>query len=682
MGSPERTLIAQLLKQYLRPRESLTVDEWADRYRALAGETSAEPGPWRTDRTPYLRQIMQDLSSDSPWEEVALMFGTQLGKSESGLNWLGYNIDHDPGPMLLILPTVDIGKRFSKQRLSPMVRESPVLRAKIREARSRDSGNTTLVKEFPGGLLVVTGANSAAGLASMPSRMLYADEVDDYPDDVDGQGEPLGLATARQDTFARRKRLLSSSPKRPPGFSTIEARFNAGTRFRYHVPCPHCQALQILEWGGREVPHGLKWIGQDPSTAHYVCRACGAVIEEHHKPAMLAGGQWIADNPHAAVRSYHLSSLYSPLGWLSWATIVREFLAAAADLAAGKTTAMKTWVNTRLALTWNEPGARLQGHALRERAKLAGAHRLREVPAAVWVLTAGVDVQDNRLEVSVWGWGPGEEEALVDHQVLPGDPAQQDLWERLDAYLAGRFRHVRGGTLGIEAVAIDTGGHFTHTVYSYVRDRSPGRRLESGGVAWVQRFYAIKGQERPGLPVKGKGAPVDVNWRGKLITRGVMLWHVGTNSAKDWWYARLKHEARGPGFVHVPADVSDEWCEQMTVESRVAARTARGVRMVWACPPGKRNEAWDCAVYALFAAHALGLDRYTQTMWDRIIERVAPLQGSLLAVEPDGPDGDAAIEPAESVEGQSVDDDRSASIVAAAAWQPPRAAGWRPRHLR
>ena len=667
MGAPERDLVLALFRQYLQPRESLDVDEWADRYRVLGGETSAEPGLWRTDRTPYLRQIMRDLSSESLVEEVVLQFGTQLGKSESGLNWLGYCIDHDPGPMMLILPTVDIAKRFSKQRLAPMVREAPVLRSKIRESRSRDSGNTTLVKEFPGGLLVVTGANSAAGLASMPSRVLYADEVDDYPDDVDGQGEPLGLAVARQDTFARRKRLLSSSPKRPPGFSTIEARYNAGTRCRYWVPCPHCGEHQVLEWGGKEVGHGLKWIGNDPSTAHYVCRHCGALIEEHHKPAMLAAGEWRGENPLASVRSYHLSSLYSPLGWLSWATIVREFLEAAAALVAGKTAPMKTWRNTRLALTWAEPGARLAVHTLRERAKLDGAHWMRCVPASGLALTAGVDVQDNRLEVSVWGWGSGDEVALVDHQVLPGDPAQADLWERLDAYLGSRFVHELGGTLGIEAVGIDTGGHFTHTVYGYVRDRSPGRRLEVHGQVWVQRFYALKGLDRPGMPVKGKSSPVDVNQRGKLIQRGVQLWLVGTNSAKDWWYARLRQERPGPGFVRVPADITDDWCEQMTVESRVQARTARGIRMVWACPPGKRNEAWDCAVYALFAAHALGLDKYTQPMWDRLRERIAPLQADLLSGEGFAPaHADLSAEPTDQPAGPAP--------VTSPKWSPLQAA--------
>lgn len=643
MGAPERDLVRELFARYLTPRQSLSVDQWADSYRVLAGETSAEPGPWRTDRTPYLRQIMADLSDDSPHQEVVLQFGTQLGKSESGLNWLGYCIHHDPGPMLLVLPTVDIAKRFSKQRLAPMVRDTPVLRSLIREARSRDSGNTTMVKEFVGGLLVVTGANSAAGLASMPSRVLYADEIDDYPDDVDGQGDPLGLATARQDTFARRKRLLSSSPKRPPGFSPIERRFEAGTRFRYWVPCPHCAEHQVLEWGGPEVGHGIKWVGDDHSTAYYVCRHCGGVIAEHHKRSMLAAGEWRAERPDAAIRSYHLSSLYSPLGWLAWATIVKEFLEARAALSDGQTAPMKTWMNTRLAKTWTEPGARLQVHALQERARREGAHRLRTIPEPLLALTAGVDTQDNRLEVSVWAWGPGDECGLVDHIVLPGDPAQAELWAKLDTYLETRFAHARGGTLGVEAVTIDTGGHFTHQVYSYVRDRSPGRRIESGGQAWVQRVFAGKGADRLGMPVKGKAAPVDVNYRGRLIQRGVMLWMIGTNSAKDWLYARLRHERIGPGYVHLPADVAPEWCEQMTVEARVQARTARGIRMMWKCPDGKRNEAWDCAVYALFGAHALGLDRYTTPMWDRLAERIAPRQASLL--ESTSPHEEAPPEP-------------------------------------
>jgi phage terminase large subunit GpA-like protein len=627
-------LVDELFAENLALPALLTVDEWADQHRLLPRETSAEPGPWRTERTPYMRQILRDLSDSSDAAEIVLMFGTQLSKSESGNNWLGYIIDHVPGPMMLIQPTVDLAKRYSKQRIAPMIRACPVLAGKVRESRSRDSGNTTLLKEFPGGLVVITGANSAAGLASMPCRYIHADEVDDYPLDVDGQGEPLQIATARQDTFARRKLLITSSPKRPKGLSLIEARFDAGTRFRYQVACPRCGHFQRLVWAGEDDGPGLRYRDEDPCTAVYVCAGCGGEIEEHYKTAMLAGGVWVADNPGAATRSYHLSSLYSPLGWFSWRKLVAEYLVAKASAARGDLQPRKTWTNTRLAETYREEGARLEEHRLRER---AGERRLRTVPGACLVLTAGVDVQDNRLEVLVWAWGPGDECAIVDVGQIWGDPSQTErtpggqptVWERLDAFFETRYRHEGGNTLAVEAAAIDTGGHCTHAVYDYCRARH-ALRVRAGGVEWVRRTYAIKGADRPGLPVKGRASPVDVNWRGAIVKGGVKLWIVGVTAAKDWWHAHLKQREPGPGHVHLAGDLPDDWFVQMTSEQRVLARTARGHRYVWVKDAGKRNEAWDCSVYALFAAHALDLHRYTEPMWRRLRERVEPMQPDLL----------------------------------------------------
>lgn len=631
-------LVDDLFAEYLSLPALLAVDEWADQHRILPRETSAEPGPWRTERTPYMRQILRDLSDASDVAEVVLMFGTQLSKSESGNNWLGYIIDHVPGPMMLIQPTVDLAKRYSKQRIAPMIRACPVLAGKVRESRSRDSGNTTLLKEFPGGLVVITGANSAAGLASMPCRYIHADEVDDYPLDVDGQGEPLQIATARQDTFARRKLLVTSSPKRPKGLSLIEARFDAGTRCRYEVPCPHCGHFQELVWAGEEDQAGLRYRDGDPETAVYVCSGCGTEIEEHHKTAMLATGVWVAEQPAAKVRSYHLSSLYSPLGWFSWRRLVKEYLDAERSKARGDPQPYKTWVNTRLAKTYREEGARLEEHRLRER---ASDRRLRTVPAPCLVLTAGVDVQDNRLEVLVWGWGPGDECGIVDVAQIWGDPSQTErtpggqptVWERLDAFFEVRYQHAGGNTLGVEAVAIDTGGHCTHAVYAYCRGRH-AHRTRAGGAEWVRRTYAIKGMDRPGMPVKGKATPVDVNFRGSVVKAGVKLWLVGVTAAKDWWHAHLRQKDPGPGYVHLASDLSDEWYQQMTSEQRVLARMARGQRYVWVKDTGKRNEAWDCSVYALFAAHALDLHRFTDAMWGRLRERVTPTQADLLTPQP------------------------------------------------
>ncbi len=667
-------LVDELFAEHLALPELLAVDEWADQHRVLPRETSAEPGPWRTERTPYMRQILRDLSDSSDAAEVVLMFGTQLSKSESGNNWLGYIIDHVPGPMMLIQPTVDLAKRYSKQRIAPMIRACPVLAGKVRESRSRDSGNTTLLKEFPGGLVVITGANSAAGLASMPCRYIHADEVDDYPLDVDGQGEPLQIATARQDTFARRKLLVTSSPKRPKGLSLIEARFDAGTRFRYQVACPHCGHYQRLVWIGEDEGPGLRYRDDDPSTAAYVCAGCGGEIEEHHKTAMLAGGVWVAENPGAAVRSYHLSSLYSPLGWFSWRKLVAEYLVAKESAERGDPQPRKTWINTRLAETYREEGARLDGDWLRAR---AGTRPLREVPEACLVLTAGVDTQDNRLEVVVWGWGPGDECAVVDVAQIWGDPSQTErtpggqptVWDRLDAFFEQRYRHASGNTLGVEAAAIDTGGHCTHAVYAYCRARH-STRVRAAGVEWVRRTYAIKGMDRPGMPVKGRASPVDVNWRGSVVKHGVKLWMVGVTAAKDWWHAHLRVKEPGPGFVHLAADLADEWYQQMTSEQRVLARTARGQRFVWVKDSGARNEAWDCAVYALFAAHALDLNRFTEAMWGRLRERVSPTQRDLLSDPPADVPREAApgaLAGGEPDGGAAADSARDAAPVAAPA---------------
>lgn len=626
-------VIDRVFAEHLALPPLLTVDEWADEHRMLPRGTSAEPGRWRTDRAPYMRQILRDLSDASDVAEVVLMFGTQLGKSEAGNNWLGYIIDHVPGPLMLIQPTVDLAKRYSKQRIAPMIRACPVLSGKVREARSRDSGNTTLLKEFPGGLVVITGANSAAGLASMPCRYVHADEVDDYPLDVDDQGEPLAIATARQDTFARRKLLITSSPKRARGTSLIEARFNAGSRCRYHVPCPHCGHYQALEWAGldHERP-GLRYRDDDPSTAVYVCAGCGGEIAEHHKTSMLAAGAWVAEDPAAAVRSYHLPSLYSPLGWFSWRRLAAEHIAARASQARGDPQPLKTWTNTRLAATFHEEGTRLGEEWLRER---ADARLLRTVPASCLALTAGVDVQDNRLEVVVWAWGHGEECAVVDVSQIWGDPAQTDrlpgglptVWERLDAFLETRYPHEgSGATLPVEAIAVDTGGHCTHAVYSYCRVRA-AYTTRAGGATWIRRTYAIKGMDRQGLPIKHRASPADVNWRGRIVKAGVMLWTIGTTAAKDWWASHLRVRDAGPGYVHLASDLPDEWYAQMTAEQRVQARTARGMRWVWVCDSGARNEAWDCGVYALFAAHALDLHRYTHEMWARLRARLASFRG-------------------------------------------------------
>lgn len=585
-----------LWAKHFAPKVVLPIDEWADLHRVLPKD-SAEPGPWRTDRTPFARQIYHDLSEDSPCEDVVLMCATQLVKSEAGLNWLGSIIDQTPGPVMIVQATVDTAKRYSKQRISPMIRECARLRPKVKESRIRDSGNTTLMKTFPGGTMVITGANSAAGLASMPARFIHFDERDDYPDDVDGQGEPTKIARARQDTYRRRKRLTSSSPKRAKGSSRIEEEFNAGTRFRFFVPCPHCGEKQTLVWAG------IQWSKEpepDPSTACYVCKFCGAYIEERHKITMLAGGEWRAENPTAAVRSYHLSSLYSPYGWLSWADLAGEWLSAMRSQETGDQQPLKTFLNTRLAETWEEQAEQIAASDLKASAE---AFPLGTVPDGGLVVVAAVDVQDDRFECAMWAFGERDQMWLFDFIVLPADPGREEDWKTLDALLETEYSHESGAMMTPRAVAIDTGGHFTHEVYRYVR-KAPGWR----------RIAAIKGGDKPGMPIySGKPSPVDVNTKGGIVKAGVKLWHVGVNSAKDLLYGRLKR----PGQVHLSAGLPDAVFDQLTAEHRVKHRTARGVRFVWKPrKAGIRNEAWDLGVYAIWCAERLGLSKWTKAVWD------------------------------------------------------------------
>ena len=270
-----------------RPDPLLTVSQWADKYRTLSQRASAEPGPWRTDRTPYLREIMDCLSPSSPVERTVFMKGAQIGGTECGNNWIGYVIHQAPGPMMAVQPTVEMAKRNSKQRVDALIEESEVLNALVSDPRSRDSGNTVLSKEFPGGVLVMTGANSAVGLRSMAARYLFLDEVDGYPGDVDGEGDPINLALARTRTFARRKVFLVSTPK-ITGMSRIEAAFEESDQRYFWVPCPTCREFQVLKF-----PQ-LRWPKGKPDKAVYVCEHCGQEIANHQKQWMLPRGQWRA----------------------------------------------------------------------------------------------------------------------------------------------------------------------------------------------------------------------------------------------------------------------------------------------------------------------------------------------------------------------------------------------------
>jgi phage terminase large subunit GpA-like protein len=612
-------LILSLWREYLAPPPRLSVTAWAERHRILSGKDSAEPGPYRAARTPYAREPMDALSQHSDVEEVILMWGAQTSKTTIGSNWLGYLADTNPGPVMIVQPTIDMAKRYSRQRLSPMIEESPRLRERVKENRSRDEANTTLLKEFPGGFMAVAGANSAAGLRSMPVRDLFLDEIDGYPLDVDGEGDPIALAEARQTTFARRKRLKTSTPT-TRGFSRIETAYLASDRCRYHVPCPHCGEAQWLEWGA-DAAHGIKWDREPttgaalPETVRYVCRHCGGEIREHHKPAMLAAGAWVPERPGAGagrVRGFHLSSLYSPLGWLSWSELVIEWERATTAARAGDITLLRAFVNTRLAETFEEQGDKADEHALRKRAEDIP---LRVVAWGHYVMTMGVDVQGDRIEAYLWAWGRGMERQLVDRAVFYGDPAVPEgepgsPWTQLTEYRRTPVLHASGRPVPVLATFIDSGGHHTQAVYDYARRHQHAH------------VYAVKGSSIGGKAILGKPTDQDVSWRGQRLKHGVKLWPIGTDTAKAEIYGRLRLTEPGPGYVHLSRHLPPEVFEQITAE-RLVTRYAKGrPRLEWVKPAGRRNEALDCAVYALAAAIFAGIDRWKEGDWAKWQGRV------------------------------------------------------------
>jgi phage terminase large subunit GpA-like protein len=587
----------------LRPEPDLTVSEWADRYRMLSSKASAEPGPWRTHRTPYLREPMDVLSSNSPIQRVVLMFAAQTGKTEAGSNWLGYVIAHAPGPMLAVQPTVEMAKRLSKQRLESMITETPCLSERIAPSRSRDSGNTMFSKEFPGGMMLLTGANSATGLRSTPCRYIFCDEVDAFPLDVDGEGDPVSLAEKRATTFARRKILLTSTPT-VKDFSRIEAEYERSDQRRYFVPCPHCEAMQWLKWSQ------LKWQDNDPSTAKYECEKCRERFAEIHKPVMLRKGEWRATAPSdGKTAGFQLSGLYSPLGWLSWSDMVDDFLRAKADAPM-----LKSFVNTRLAETWEEDYAsKVSADALLQRCEPYAAGRL---PEGALVVTIGVDVQGgggsagDRLAVSVWAWGREEEGWLVDHQEIYGDPCRPEVWKQLDVVVLHEWEHVSGAKLRADVVACDSGGHATAEVYQYARERQ------------AQGVIAIKGQSQRGKPPIGKATKVDINARGQTLKRGAMVFPVGGDTIKTTLFGRLKHNEPGPGYLHFHAQTGNEYFDQLTAEKQ-SLRYVKGFPVrEWVKKPSARNEALDCLVYAYAALNRMYQRYDRRTIWDQLEKRL------------------------------------------------------------
>jgi phage terminase large subunit GpA-like protein len=600
--------LGQSWRDGLTPDPALTVSEWADCHRVLSPRASAEPGRYRTDRTPYIREIVDALSPMHPARRIVVMKSAQVGFTEGGNNWIGYVIHHAPGPMLAVQPTVELAKRFSRQRLEPLIHESPALRERVKPARSRDAGNTVLSKEFPAGLLVITGANSAVGLRSMPARYLFLDEVDAYPPSADEEGDPVALAEARTRTFSWRSKVLLGSTPTIHGLSRVEREYKASDQRRYFVPCPHCRDMQWLSF------ERLRWDTGKPDTAHYICPSCDGRVEEHHKTAMLEAGEWraTAHSEDPGTIGFHISALYSPVGWLSWEHIARLCEAATTD------EARRSFKNSVLGETWVETGEAPDWQRLYERRE---TWQIGTVPRGGLFLTAGADVQKDRIEVDVWAWGRGLESWLVDHIVVEGGPEQAEAWDELGLVLDRTWLHAHGTRIGIAKLAIDT-GYEAPAVYAWARKM---------GHAQVAPIKGVDGFNRT-APVAGP-THVDVTEGGKKLRRGARLWTIAVATFKSETYRFLRLSAptdeeiatgaKFPvGYVHLARGTEAEWVKQLVGEQLVTVKTKRGFsRLEWQ-KLRERNEALDCRVYARAAAWIAGADRWTEAMWRDLEQQV------------------------------------------------------------
>lgn len=583
-----------------RPPENITVSQWAERYRVLSRESSAEAGPWRNSRTPYMVEPM-DAFTDARVRRLTVVASSQVGKSELILNCIGYVIDQDPGSMLYIQPNIDDAKKFSKRRIAPMIRDCPRLKAKVSDAKGRDSSNTTQEKSFPGGALSIIGSNSPSALASTPVRYVLGDERDRWAQSAGTEGDPWKLAEARTITYYNAK-LVDVSTCTIKGQSPIAEAYEDGTREKWSHQCPHCGAFHQIDFDDIKfdfdtVKDGTK-IDYVVKLVEWCCPSCGCLTPEgtmKNQPA-----KWIAENPSAVERghrSFWLNGFASP--WQPWSNLVYEFLKARKD-----PKKLQVVYNTKFGKLWEERGELDDEDTFMSRREDYGTRddgTPVELPEGVLVLTCGVDTQDDRLEYEVVGWGHYKESWGIKKGVIYGDPNEGAVWLRLDDVLSHVYRFENGRGLRISRTFVDSGGHKTQSVYKQCRART-GRQV-----------FAIKGSNQNDAPLTKPPSKVNIVVNGKAVAK-TWLYTIGVNAAKaDLLKGSLLVMEPGPKFCHFNSnpEAGYDYNYFVGLLSEVEETTIeRGrKRTVWKKLPGHdRNEPLDLRNYAYAALNSLDPD--------------------------------------------------------------------------
>lgn len=560
----------------LKPPPELKLSEWADKYRRLAIGSTAEPGRWKTSKAPYQREIM-DAITDISIKKVVIMSAAQVGKTDAMvLNPIGYYTHYEPAPIMVIQPTIDMAEKFSKEKLSPMIRDTPVMAELINE-KSRTSGNTIMQKVFPGGFITIAGANSPTGLRSHTVRIILADEIDAYPASAGKEGDPLLLVTKRQTTFWNKKQVDISTPT-VKGASRIEVEYENSSRGEWNTPCPCCGELQPLVWAN------IEFDKDDLSEIRYVCSKCGVISSEVEWKEKFIEGRFMHEDEKNPVRGFHLNTLASTL--TTWREVVEKFLVANEEKKKGNIELMKVWTNTEMGETWEEEGETLEEDELIKRREYYGC----EVPDGVMYLTAGVDTQDDRFEIEVVGWGIEHESWGIKYAVIFGKLDQSQIWKDLDAFLQQTFQKKDGTKLALRCVCVDSGGHYTNEVYKFCKQR------------FSRNIFAVKGSN--------DSAAAYIQKPKKNNREQAYRFDIGVDTGKSLLMGRLKVEEVGPGYCHFPIEddkgYDKKYFEGLTAEKKVLRYKKGKPYFVWE-KIRERNEPLDCRNYAAAAIEITNL---------------------------------------------------------------------------
>jgi len=581
-----------------RPPKKLSLSEWADEYAYLSVESSAEGGRWRT--LPYQKGIM-DAITDPNIEQVTVMKSARVGYSKILNHVIAYHIHQDPCPIMIVQPTIEDATGYSKEEVAPMLRDTKCLHGLVSEAKAKDGQNTLLQKQFPGGTLGLVGANSPRGFRRVSRRIVLFDEVDGYPVGGAGtEGDQIKLGIRRTEYYWNRKIVAGSTPT-VQDFSRIEKLFSESDQRRYFVPCPECGEMQYFVW------NNIKWQGNDLNTASYSCKSCGVFIPHSKKRWMVERGEWRAtaegNGKHVG---FHIWAGYSYSPNASWSNLAEEWLASKDN-----PEQLRTFINTVLGEVWqDEYESKVGASALMEKA--ANEDYEKGVPPEeVLVILAGIDTQDDRLSLSVWGAGRNEEFFLLDRVKIYGSPSRPDVWQQLDEILQTPYTNVNGIKMRIEVAAIDTGGHFTNEVYNYVRERTKLGMIAIKGIGKLRNDAFLS-----------KPNKIDYGSTGKTRRGSVMLFSVAVNKIKTQMHRRLKEAEPGKGALHFYPTITSDYFEELTAEREIRKqRNGYQFDRVWVKKSGVRNEALDEMVYAYAALHRLYQIYDRRTLWNQLEKR-------------------------------------------------------------